>query len=69
MELEIEHDESVHRFVAELNGMQAYVEYRKEPAGKIDLFRTYVPKPLGGRGIAAKLVPRMIDWLDSLSHD
>ncbi len=69
MELEIVHDESVHRFVAELNGMQAYVEYRKEPAGKIDLYRTYVPKPLGGRGIAAKLVAFALDYAEEQGLD
>ncbi len=63
MELEIVHDESINRFVVEMNGMEAYVEYRREP-GKIDLYRTYVPKPLGGRGIAGQLVAFALSYAE-----
>ena len=52
---EIRHDAAHHRFVTEVDGHTAYVEY--EPgASAIAITHTIVPEAIGGRGIAAALV-------------
>ena len=52
---EIRHDAAHHRFVTEVEGHTAYVEY--EPgASAIAITHTIVPEAIGGRGIAASLV-------------
>ncbi len=52
---EIRHDAAHHRFVTEVDGHMAYVEY--EPgASAIAITHTIVPDAIGGRGIAGALV-------------
>lgn len=52
---EIRHDAAHHRFVTEVDGHTAYVEY--EPgASAIAITHTIVPDAIGGRGIAGALV-------------
>ena len=52
---DIRHDAAHHRFVTEVDGHTAYVEY--EPgASAIAITHTIVPEAIGGRGIAGALV-------------
>lgn len=52
---EIRHDAAHHRFVTEVDGHTAYVEY--EPGDSaIAITHTIVPQDIGGRGIAGQLV-------------
>ncbi len=52
---EIRHDAAHHRFVTEVDGHTAYVEY--EPGDSaIAITHTIVPQEIGGRGIAGQLV-------------
>ncbi|WP_240906133.1 GNAT family N-acetyltransferase [Thermomonas sp. HDW16] len=52
---EIRHDAAHHRFVTEVDGHVAFVEY--EPgASAIAITHTIVPAAIGGRGIAGNLV-------------
>jgi len=56
MGLEIRHDAEEQRFVAEIDGAEAVVEYRRSDDHTLDLFRTYTPDALRGRGIAGRIV-------------
>ena len=52
---DIRHDAAHHRFVTDVDGHTAYVEY--EPgASAIAITHTIVPPEIGGRGIASQLV-------------
>ncbi len=51
----VQHDRSQNRFVVQIAGAEAVLEYRAT-ADSIDFFRTYVPEALRGKGLAAKLV-------------
>jgi predicted GNAT family acetyltransferase len=56
MSLDVQHDEAGHRYVAVVDGHEAYVEYRPVDDKTLDFHQTYVPGELRGRGIAGKLV-------------
>lgn len=64
METIITHNTSANRFETVVDGITAYVEYEKFPGG-LDLVHTIVPKPIGGRGIAADLVKHALDYAAS----
>ncbi|MCI6161397.1 MAG: GNAT family N-acetyltransferase [Prevotella sp.] len=53
--MEIHHDRENSRFFTEQDGCTAYIEYVESESG-LDIVHTIVPKPIGGRGIAAELV-------------
>ena len=52
---EIRHDAAHHRFVTEVDGHTAYVEYAPGDSA-IAITHTIVPEAIGGRGIAGNLV-------------
>ena len=52
---EVRNDVEGHRFVIELDGVEAELVYR-ERAGRLILIHTGVPDALGGRGIGGRLV-------------
>ncbi|HZH44317.1 MAG TPA: GNAT family N-acetyltransferase [Lysobacter sp.] len=51
----ISHDPAHPRFVTEVDGQQAVLEYRMR-GDTMELTHTGVPAPIGGRGIAGALV-------------
>jgi len=53
--LDIRHNVDRHRFEAVVEGQLAHADYRLDD-GVLWLFHTEVPRPIGGRGIAAELV-------------
>ena len=55
MSIEVRHDAEGERFVAEIDGHEAVVQYGRPAEGVLDLFRTYTPEALRGRGIAGRL--------------
>ena len=61
MSLEVRHDETAKRFVAVVDGHEAYVEYRPAGDKTLNFHHTYVPGELRGQGIAGKLVARALD--------
>lgn len=61
MDYTIKHNENDFRFETEVDGYLAYVEYT--PLDKeLDLIHTWVPKEIGGKGIAAALVKFAMDY-------
>lgn len=61
MSSEIRHDVEGQRFVAEIDGAEAIVQYRRPDEETIDLYRTYTPEALRGRGIAGQIVRAALD--------
>ncbi len=61
METKIIHNPHSKRFETVLDDITAYVEY-EEYVGGLDLVHTIVPKPIGGRGVAAYLVKHVLDY-------
>lgn len=64
MDMEIRHEGERRRFSLEVDGYQAYVEYRLEQ-GDFDIRHTIVPAEIGGRGIASRLVKAAYDYARS----
>ncbi len=64
-----EHQPQQHRFVMQLDGQQAVLEYKLLPDNAIDFIRTFVPEALRGQGIAEKLVRTAIAWAREQGYD
>ena len=60
--MEIVHQPERKRFVAEIDGQQALLEYRLLEGRRIDFSYTFVPPLLRGQGIAEKLVRTGLAW-------
>ena len=56
----VRHDAAAHRFVAEVDGQQAVLDYRLE-GDTLAIVHTGVPEAIGGRGIAGDLVRTAAD--------
>ena len=52
--VEILHDEKACRFVAQMDGYEATLMYRRA-GNTLDLYHTYVPEVFRGRGVAEQL--------------
>jgi predicted GNAT family acetyltransferase len=55
------HDTAQGRFSATVDGHTGYVEYVVRD-GVMDILHTIVPKEIGGRGIAGRLVQAALDY-------
>ncbi len=55
MDFEIKHDAEQNRFVSYVEGYEAVVEYTLKD-NVIELYRTFTPPELRGKGVAGKLV-------------
>ncbi len=47
--MDIQHDESAHRFTTSFGDDKAYVEYKKDEEGTLNLTHTIVPENQEGR--------------------
>ena len=56
MDIKITHDLKNHKFIATVDDIECYLNYSLPRKNVIDLYSTYVPAELRGRGIAAHLV-------------
>ena len=52
----VRHEQEGQRFVAELEGEEAELTYRRPDARTLDLHHTWTPPALRGRGVAGALV-------------
>ncbi len=62
MTLDIRHDEAGSRFVATVDGHEAYVAYRAVDDKTLEYHRTFVPTELRGQGLAGKLVAHALGY-------
>jgi uncharacterized protein len=60
-ELHVSHDLTAQRFDLSLDGQTALLSYSRA-TGVISLDHTYVPPPIEGRGVAAKLTRAALDF-------
>jgi len=58
----IHHDRAGHQFEVVLNGQRAYLAYVDLGKQTLDIYRTYVPDALRGRGIAAELTRHALEF-------
>jgi len=65
MSAEIVHDEARGRFTHERDGHTSYLAYRRLDEGTVDFVSTFTPPELRGRGIAARIVKRALEWADA----
>ena len=63
--MDIIHDKKNQRFYVVIDDLECFVKYTMTQ-DTLDVYSTYVPKALGGRGIAATLVKEAYDYADSL---
>lgn len=52
---DVRHDAAARRFTIDVDGAPAVLEYREIDAQTLDYYRTFVPAPLRGCGIASRL--------------
>ena len=65
MAAEIVHDAAHQRFTHERDGQTSYLAYRRLDDKTVDFVSTYTPPALRGRGIAARVVKRALEWAES----
>jgi len=63
LSVEIQHDPEACRFFTVVDCVTAFAKYLVNE-GTIDIRHTIVPKEIGGRGIASKLVAAVYKWGD-----
>lgn len=61
-DLRIWHDASRQRFVAPVDGHDAFLEYRPVGGTTLDYVSTYVPERARGQGIGQRLVLHALDY-------
>jgi len=59
---EIQHDSDKREFFTLVDGEKAYVAYCMLDAGTVDFYRTFVPDPARGSGIAHALANSALDF-------
>lgn len=60
MNVEVEHDESRRRFVADLEGSVGHLDYDRVDSGTLDFKHTFVPRDRRGRGLGGRIVERAL---------
>ncbi len=58
--LQINHDSHAHRLSTQLEGQTAFLDYELDGA-VMSITHTLVPRPIGGRGVAAELMRSALD--------
>ena len=66
--LSIHHDETGHQFEVSIDGYRAYLTYMDLGKQTLDIYRTFVPNELRGRGIAAALTKVALDYADRIGY-
>ena len=59
--LSIHHDQAGHQFETNVDGHRAYLTYMDLGKQTLDIYRTFVPNALRGRGIAAALTETVVE--------
>lgn len=62
--LTIRHDLEGHQFETTVDGHRAYLAYMDLGKRTLDIYRTFVPNELRGRGIAAALAQQALDYAE-----
>ncbi len=62
--LTIHHDRAGHQFETTVDGHRAYLAYMDLGKQTLDIYRTFVPDALRGRGIAAALAGHALEYAE-----
>lgn len=62
MSIDVRHDEAGQRFVADVDGYEAYLMYGMLGDGRVDFRSTFSPPELRGRGVAGEIVAKALTW-------
>lgn len=62
MSIEVRHLEQENRFVATVDGIDAYLAYAPLADGRVDFRSTFSPPELRGRGVAGAIVKEALEW-------
>lgn len=60
--LNVHHDRTSHQFETTVDGYRAYLAYVDLGKQTLDIYRTFVPDALRGRGVAAVLAQHALDY-------
>lgn len=60
--LTIRHDREGHKFETTVDGHRAYLAYMDLGKQTLDIYRTFVPDALRGKGVAAELTRHALDY-------
>ena len=66
---QVAHQPGQRSFVADCDGAQALLTYRRLGADLVDFNHTYVPKAARGSGVAEKLVRTAAQWARSEGYE
>jgi predicted GNAT family acetyltransferase len=66
--LPVVHDKPGLQFEVVLDGQRAYLAYMDLGKQTLDLYRTFVPASLRGKGIAAALTEAALDYADATGY-
>ena len=64
----VHHDLAGHRFEAVIDGHCAYLAYMDLGKQTLDIYRTFVPNGLRGRGIAAALTEHALQYAEGKGY-
>ncbi|PVZ13840.1 MULTISPECIES: GNAT family N-acetyltransferase [unclassified Pseudomonas] len=64
----IHHDQAGHQFEVNVDGHRAYLTYMDLGQHTLDIYRTFVPSALRGRGIAAALAETALAYAKSMGY-
>ena len=66
--LSIHHDQTGHQFETTVDGHRAYLTYMDLGKQTLDIYRTFVPNALRGRGIAAELTEEALKLAEAAGY-
>lgn len=66
--LSIHHDLAGHQFETTVDGDRSYLAYMDLGKQTLDIYRTFVPNSLRGRGIAAALTEHALQYAERLGY-
>ncbi|MGX5219566.1 MULTISPECIES: GNAT family N-acetyltransferase [Pseudomonas] len=66
--LSIHHDQAGHQFEITVDGDRAYLAYMDLGKQTLDIYRTFVPNSLRGRGIAAQLTEHALQYAERMGY-
>ena len=66
--LTIHHDQAGHQFETNVDGHRAYLTYMDLGKQTLDIYRTFVPNALRGRGIAAALTEQALAYAEQMGY-
>ncbi|EJM01273.1 MULTISPECIES: GNAT family N-acetyltransferase [Gammaproteobacteria] len=66
--LSIHHDQAGHQFETTVDGYRAYLTYMDLGKQTLDIYRTFVPNALRGRGIAAALTEQALQYAEEMGY-